>query len=159
MTTQIASLASAGTLPRPVSAATRPSTRDAVVRYYSEAGPDYAAWSRNLNMHFGYWVWGLNPFDREAMLEHANQEVVRRLGLTAQSRRVLDLGCGLGATARFLAARHPHVRVTGVTIVPWQIQQARRLSEGRAIDFLEGDYCATPCADHAFDAAYAVESS
>ena len=23
-------------------------------RYYQEAGPDYAAWSPNFNMHFGY---------------------------------------------------------------------------------------------------------
>ncbi len=24
-------------------------------QYYSEAGPDYAAWSREFNMHFGYY--------------------------------------------------------------------------------------------------------
>jgi MPBQ/MSBQ methyltransferase len=137
----------------------RNSARQAVVRYYSESGPDYAAWSSKFNMHFGYWVWGLNPFDREGMLERANQEVVERLGLDAASRRVIDLGCGLGATARFLAVRDPHVRVTGVTIVPWQIREARRLSAGQAIDFLEGDYCAVPCPDAAFDGAYAVESS
>lgn len=133
--------------------------REALVRYYSEAGPDYAAWSSNFNMHFGHWVWGVNPLDREAMLEQTNQEVLKRLHLDHQARRVLDLGCGLGATARFSAARRPDVRVTGLTLIPWQVQQARRLAAGMPIDFLEGDYCETPCASNRFDGAYAVESS
>ena len=42
---------------------------DAFQRYYEEAGPDYAAWSPNFNMHFGFFRRGMNPFDREAMLE------------------------------------------------------------------------------------------
>ena len=27
---------------------------DSFQRYYEEAGPDYAAWSPEFNMHFGY---------------------------------------------------------------------------------------------------------
>ena len=38
-------------------------------QYYREAGPDYAAWSREFNMHFGYYRAGANPLDREAMLQ------------------------------------------------------------------------------------------
>ena len=34
-------------------------------RYYEEAGPDYAAWSPHFNMHFGFFRWGMNPFNRE----------------------------------------------------------------------------------------------
>lgn len=29
-------------------------------QYYSEAGPDYAAWSPEFNMHFGYFRAGAN---------------------------------------------------------------------------------------------------
>jgi hypothetical protein len=47
-------------------------------RYYEEAGPDYAAWSANFNMHFGYFRWGMNPFDREAMLEEMNRQIFDR---------------------------------------------------------------------------------
>jgi hypothetical protein len=43
-------------------------------QYYSEAGPDYAAWSREFNMHFGYSA-GSNPLHREVM----NAEVLARL--------------------------------------------------------------------------------
>jgi hypothetical protein len=48
-------------------------------QYYSEAGPDYAAWSREFNMHFGYYRAGANPLRREAMLEQMNAQVLARL--------------------------------------------------------------------------------
>jgi len=133
-------------------------TRESLVSYYSEAGPDYAAWSPNFNMHFGYWVWGVNPLNREAMLERTNAEVAQRLQLDGKPRRIVDLGCGLGATARFLTRRYPQVRVTGVTIVPWQVEQARRLSSAD-VQFVEEDYTATSFATASFDGAYALESS
>ena len=69
---------------------------DSFQRYYKEAGPDYAAWSRAFNTHFGFFRRGMNPLDREAMLEPMNVEVLRRLDLDGAARpRVLDLGCGL----------------------------------------------------------------
>ena len=37
-----------------------------LVTYYTEAGMDYRAWSRNFNMHFGFYRWGMNPL---ALLE------------------------------------------------------------------------------------------
>jgi MPBQ/MSBQ methyltransferase len=133
-------------------------TRESLVRYYSEAGPDYAAWSPNFNMHFGYWAWGVNPLNREAMLERANAEVARRFGFDGQPRHIVDLGCGLGATARSITRRYPQVRVTGVTIVPWQVEQARHLSSG-AVEFVEEDYTATTFPASTFDGAYSLESS
>ena len=81
-------------------------------RYYEEAGPDYAAWSSRYNMHFGFFRWGMNPFRREAMLEQMNQEILRRLHLNREAEtrvpaRILDMGCGLGATLRSFARRLP----------------------------------------------------
>lgn len=60
------------------SASTSRSTED-FQRYYEEAGPDYAAWSPNFNMHFGFFCQGMNPLNREAMLEQMNYEVLQRL--------------------------------------------------------------------------------
>jgi hypothetical protein len=48
-------------------------SEDGIVDYYTRAGEDYAAWSRGLNMHFGYWRKGINPFRLESMLEAMNQ--------------------------------------------------------------------------------------
>src|SRR5215472_16363293 len=77
-------------------------------QYYSEAGPDYAAWSPEFNMHFGYYRTSTNPFNREAMLEQMNAEVLARLQLDGVAEpQLLDLGCGLGATLRSFARRLP----------------------------------------------------
>jgi SAM-dependent methyltransferase len=133
-----------------------------LIRYYSEAGPDYEAWSPAFNMHFGYAAG--NPFARETMLERMNQEVLRRAGVGEPGvEQLVDLGCGLGATARHAVARFPQVHVTGVTVVPWQVRRgselAARVPGGNRIELLLADYQATGLASKSFDAAYAIESS
>jgi SAM-dependent methyltransferase len=133
-------------------------------RYYEEAGPDYAAWSPHFNMHFGYFRWGANPFRREAMLEQMNHEVLKRLRLPGDScPRVLDMGCGLGATLRSIARRLPHADLNGITLVPWQLEEGRKLNltcpEGRNIAITLGDYEHAAEPSDSFDAVYALESS
>ena len=132
--------------------------------YYSQAGPDYAAWSREFNMHFGYYRAGANPFDREAMLEQMNAEVLARLQLDGITEpRLLDLGCGLGATLRSFARRLPSSKLTGITRVPWQVEQARRLNHaalcGERVDVVQGDYQETNLPASSYDGVYALESS
>jgi len=134
-------------------------------QYYSEAGPDYAAWSRGFNMHFGYYRAGANPLNREAMLEQMNAEVLSRLQLDGVAEpRLLDLGCGLGATLRSFARRLPGAKLTGITRVPWQVQHARTLNQaaglGERVSVVEGDYEDAPLLPgDTFDGLYALESS
>jgi cyclopropane fatty-acyl-phospholipid synthase-like methyltransferase len=133
-------------------------------QYYSEAGPDYAAWSPEFNMHFGYYRPGLNPLRREAMLEQMNAEVLARLQLGDTSKpRLLDLGCGLGATLRSIARRLPQVQLLGLTRVPWQVERARALNEAAGcserVRVIEGDYEDTILPSASYDGAYALESS
>ncbi len=134
-------------------------------QYYSEAGPDYAAWSPGFNMHFGYYLAGANPLDREAMLEQMNTEVLSRLRVDGiASPRVLDLGCGLGATLRSIARRLPHATLMGVTPVPWQVEHTRALNQtagcAERVRIIEGDY-EDPglLPGSSFDGVYALESS
>jgi SAM-dependent methyltransferase len=133
-------------------------------QYYSEAGPDYAAWSPEFNMHFGYYRAGMNPFDRETMLEQMNAEVLTRLqtGGIAEPQ-LLDLGCGLGATLRSFARRLPNANLFGVTRVPWQVEQARALNVAagcRRISMIKGDYeDAGLLKQSSYDGVYALESS
>jgi len=138
--------------------------RDDFQRYYEEAGPDYEAWSSAFNMHFGFFRWGMNPLDREAMLEQMNVEVLRRLDLSPNGNsRILDLGCGLGATLRSIARRLPGTDLHGITLVPWQLEKGKVLNDacgqtGR-IRMALGDYEHTAYPSAAFDAVYAIESS
>lgn len=133
-------------------------------QYYSEAGPDYAAWSREFNMHFGYYRAGLNPLRRERMLEQMNAEVLARLRLEGiAAPKLLDLGCGLGATLRSFAKRHPRARLLGLTRVPWQVERATALNEaagcGERVRVIEGDYEDTILPRGSYDGVYALESS
>ena len=100
-----------------------------IVEYYSEAGQDYSAWSPAFNMHFGYYRKWMNPFRLEPMLEQMNAEILSRMtgGKPAREMEFLDAGCGLGATARHIA-RQASAKVLGITIVPWQIEEAGKLA-------------------------------
>src|SRR3982750_5003144 len=78
----------------PLPAAPPPS----VVSYYRETTADYRAWSRNLNMHFGYWRLGLSPFDRERMIDEMTAQVLARLERGGdRGTRLAGLGWGAGA--------------------------------------------------------------
>lgn len=133
-------------------------------QYYSEAGPDYAAWSREFNMHFGYYRIGANLLNRESMLEQMNAEVLARLQLDdVEQARLLDLGCGLGATLRSFARRLPRATLLGITRVPWQVEQARALNGAAGcsdrVSIIRGDYENVMLPDSSFDGVYALESS
>lgn len=137
-------------------------------RYYTDAGPDYATWSPNYNMHFGYFRRGLNPFRREPMLEQMNREILSRLNLDRNPSsltppRILDMGCGVSATLRSIARQLPAAELTGITLVPWQIERGAQLNQASPatsrIQLVLGDYERTPFPSASFHAAYAVESS
>ena len=139
-------------------------SRIGLEQYYSEAGPDYAAWSREFNMHFGYYRAGINPLCREAMLEQMNAEVLARLQLDGIAEpHLLDLGCGLGATLRSFARCLPRSKLMGVTRVPWQVERARALNEASGLQnricIVEADYQDSRRPSGSFDGIYALESS
>ncbi|MGH1486881.1 MAG: SAM-dependent methyltransferase [Cellvibrionaceae bacterium] len=138
--------------------------RRTIIDYYSQAGMDYQPWSRNLNMHFGYFKLGVNPCDREALLNEMNAQVCQRLDLESiQKNTVIDLGCGVGATARYFAKQYSLSSVYGITIVPWQIEQAESMTQmadlSSRIHYQLEDYTQTTYADNTFSGAYAIESS
>ena len=144
--------------------AERIAPRIGLEQYYSEAGPDYAAWSREFNMHFGYYRAGASPLRREAMLEQMNAEVLARLDLRGIAKpQILDLGCGLSATMRSFARRLPDARMSGITRVPWQVEKARTLNQaagcGERIQVVEGDYQDAPLPSANYDGVYAIEST
>jgi ubiquinone/menaquinone biosynthesis C-methylase UbiE len=133
-----------------------------VIRYYLDTGMDYGEWSREYNMHFGYFKWGHNPFRRERMLDEMNQQVFQALQLKDSDNIVFDLGCGLGAPCRSFAKRFPGKRIVGVTIVPWQVEKAGELNiladVDEHIDMVQADYTQLPFASNVADGVFALES-
>lgn len=140
------------------------SQTERIIEFYDEAGMDYGHWSRGFNMHLGFYRRGLNPFDREKMLEQMNIEVARRLQIDPDGKAFLiDLGCGMGAIARTVAKNHSNAIITGVTNVPSQVKAAVTLNvvdnlQDR-IEILAGDYTALPFEDGTADGVWLVESA
>jgi ubiquinone/menaquinone biosynthesis C-methylase UbiE len=146
-----------------VNRASDPELTRAIAEYYTEVGPDYAAWSCNLNMHFGVWRRGMSLFDREAMLEQMNKEVLGH-GMSAPEppKQLLDLGCGAGAVARTAAEYFPGSTVTGIALGPPELKRAARLTPRQLSDrvrFVAGNYLCMPFRDGTFDMAFTLESS
>lgn len=135
---------------------------EGIIEYYENTGLDYGSWSRDYNMHFGFWRWGLNPFRREPMLQEMNKQVLNRLRIGLTKANVYDLGCGLGATMRTFAKHFSNQRITGFTLVPWQIKKAQEINTAAGlqnrIDIVHADYLHLPVVNESGDAAYALES-
>ncbi len=137
---------------------------ESIQKLYEKAGPDYAYWSKAFHMHFGYYRWGMNPFALEPMLEEMNRQVGHLLALpNSGNPHIVDLGCGLGAVARQLLEWKPNLRISGITLVPWQVEQARHKNKEAnlhdQIDIMLGDYTQLPMPNCSVDGAYAIESS
>lgn len=88
---------------------------------------------------------------REATLELA------RLAQLAPGMRVLDVGCGLGGSARHLAYEHG-CHVDGVDLTPAYIEVAteltRRVGLGDRVAFQQASALALPFADATFDVVW-----
>lgn len=87
----------------------------------------------------------------------ATRELADRLDI-APEHHVLDIGSGIGGPARFLAARYG-CRVTGIDLTEEFCAVARRLNQmvglDERIEIRQGDACALPFAEAAFDRALA----
>lgn len=143
-----------------------------ILQYYEEAGPDYASWSPQFHMHFGYYRRGLRPWRLEPMLDEMTRQVVRRLDLAGTGQleassspplRLLDMGCGLGASLRLVARENFAFTVDGVTLVPSQAKTATELTAACGLQdrarIHRQTYTATHFPKATFDGAYAIESA
>lgn len=136
-------------------------SREILLKYYEVAGPDYSYWSRNMNMHFGFWRRGLAPWNREGMLEQMSQEVFDRFQRSDDDHfHALDAGCGVGASIKTALRRFSRGRFDGITVVPWQIEQARQaLKDSSRSCFLLKDFQNSRLPEGSYDFCYSIEAA
>ena len=60
-------------------------------------------------------------------------EMLRWSGAEGTPARVLDVGCGIGGTSRYLAAKFPGASVTGITLSPNQVKRGTELAAERGL--------------------------
>jgi len=74
---------------------------------------------------------------------------------------VLDVGCGIGGTSRYIAKKFPEAQVTGITISPEQQRRATQLAAERGVANAKFELCdalAMTYPDNSFDLVWACES-
>jgi ubiquinone/menaquinone biosynthesis C-methylase UbiE len=91
----------------------------------------------------------------------ATVELAAQLGL-APEMRLLDIGCGIGGAARYVASAFG-CHVTGIDLTPGFIVAAaalsRRVGLADRVDFRQASALALPFADGSFDGAYTLHAA
>jgi tocopherol O-methyltransferase len=122
-----------------------------VARHYDELDVPYRRiWGEHV--HHGYWRTGR---ERPAEAVEALVELVAERLAPEPGARVVDIGCGYGASAEWLA-KHRRVDVTGLTLSGAQAAIGRARAR---FTCLVRDWLDNGLPDRAFDHAYAIESS
>lgn len=113
------------------------------------------------HVHLGHYGDPPGQRDFRAAKESFVHELVLWSGLDRLPRgsRVLDVGCGIGGSARILAA-HYGFDVLAISISPAQIARARELTPAglSTCHFAVMDALALELPDHGFDAVWSVEA-
>ncbi|KAI9149156.1 putative tocopherol O-methyltransferase, chloroplastic [Paramyrothecium foliicola] len=105
--------------------------KDRIKQHYDLASDYYLSlWGEHI--HHGYWP--TEESQATETKETAQLNLIRLLLDSSQiqpNSHVLDVGCGIGGTTRYLAAKHG-CTVTGITISTKQVEIANRLTKAEA---------------------------
>ncbi len=145
--------------PKPVGASADPA-KEKVRRYYEAATSDYLRYYEtdwHHHMHYG--------FDRDLPKGgNPTEQLVRyaaHIGSVQAGERALDVGCGVGGTALWLA-EHCGTRSVGLNLMEFQLRLARgyatRKNPPLSVAFAAGDFMHPPFAAASFDVIIAIES-
>ena len=109
--------------------------------------------------HFGFYPADTNVSENEA--QSLMQDLIgEKLKLTG-SQKVLDAGCGEGIVSVYLARKY-NCSIEGVTVVPFEIEKAKKLASknhvSHKVKYSLMDYSALQFGDCLFDAVYTIEA-
>lgn len=130
-------------------------TNDGILEYY---------WGEHI--HLGYYTdaelaAGYKKKDFIQAKYDFIDEQLKWSGAPSDIKSVLDVGCGIGGTSRYLAKKFPEATVTGISISDAQIARATKLASAQGVlnakfelkDALKMDF-----PDNSFDLVWAIES-
>ena len=133
-------------------------TQDGILEYY---------WGEHI--HLGYYT----KEEMEAGYKKKNfiqakydfvDEMMKLGGISGDvddGAKVLDVGCGVGGTSRYLAKKMPNADVTGITLSPNQVKRATELAEEQNVPnakFTVMNALEMEFPDNSFDIVWACES-
>lgn len=107
--------------------------------------------------HFGYYPEGSSKISMREAMRNMMNKVGETLNLPKGSR-VLDAGCGEGATAEYLARKF-HLKIEGVDLLDFNIKKAKLRAESNTdLNFQVGDFSKLDYPDNYFDGIYTLET-
>jgi tocopherol O-methyltransferase len=114
-------------IPTPAPFASFSALKDRIKHHY-EVSSDYyySLWGEHI--HHGYFI---DPSDTKEVAQTRLISLLLEKSALPAGSMVLDVGCGIGGTSRYLA-REKGCKVTGVTISPRQVEIATKLSAEEA---------------------------
>ncbi|MGB5819231.1 MAG: methyltransferase domain-containing protein [Saonia sp.] len=130
-----------------------------IINFYDQATADYEFWSKDFNMHFGYFIpFKTNPFKRDSMLNEMNHKVIKRLKIPEGKTLMADLGCGMGGTMRYALKKNKNLSAIGVTLSQFQVKKGNQLLKQLKGTILRENFKRTSLASNSFNGAVAIES-
>jgi SAM-dependent methyltransferase len=119
-------------------------------------------WARSKHPGHLSYAWDLEAAaSLDAGIRATTQQAVARMGLAHIAvPRIFEAGCGIGGCTLEVAALFPRGQVCGLAIVRRQLAIAQERAVAQRIDNVEfvcGNYLATPFPDQYFDVAFAME--
>jgi len=135
------------------------SVKEEIIEFYNKTTEDYGFWSKDLNMHFGYYIpFRTNFLKRDTMLNQMNSYLFSLLDIENKKSHIVDLGCGVGATMKYGILKYPKLAVTGCSISEFQVKFGNEFVNSERGSILNKDYRDTKFTNNAFDGAMAIES-
>jgi tocopherol O-methyltransferase len=131
----------------------QPVSEAAIANHYDELDPFYRElWGQHV--HHGLWLEG-NETSEQAVLNLV--KLVAEKADLSKRERVIDIGCGYGASARLLAEDYG-AEVTGITMSAVQHAFAQGTAPGPELTYVLGNWYALEFAPDSFDLAISIES-
>lgn len=134
-----------------------------IQNYYDNlwsVGKEFGERFIDVGFHFGYYEKGV--INETKAIQNMNRHIGLLLGLDdGRSYEVLEAGCGIGATTRYLAKQYPKCRFTGISLGTKEIEIAQQIQKQQNIQntrFLTGNYNRTDFQTGSFNHAFALES-
>jgi len=132
-----------------------------IIDYYHQTQVHYDRWwklKKAKALHYG--IWEANTPNFEAALENTNRYLLELANIQSNDV-VLDAGCGVGGAALYIHNK-TKACVHGITLPPKQFeacqQNAKEAGVEQHVQFVRGDYTATPYDNEKFTAIWACES-
>ena len=142
-------------------------------KYDENVGDEYDAWTEEgileyywgEHIHLGYYTKEQRKegYKKQSFVEAKYKfidEMLKWCGVESP-KKIIDVGCGIGGTSRYLAKQFPDAEVVGITLSPNQVNRGKELAlaqDVHNVDFKVMNALSMDYPDNTFDLVWACES-